>query len=71
MQSKETEIIQTEVISVISRGGRDRVEVGELGEGSRKLQTSSYKINSGDVMYHMVSAANNAVFIFKVAQSKS
>ena len=30
----------------------------ELGEGGQKVQTSSYKINSGDVMYSMVAIVN-------------
>ena len=31
----------------------------ELGEGGPQVQTSSYKINSVDVMYSMVTTVNN------------
>ena len=35
---------------------------GKLGEGSQKVQTSSYKISkSREVVYSMVTIANNAI----------
>ena len=35
---------------------------GKLGEGGQKVQTSSYKISkSWDVIYSMVTTANNAI----------
>ena len=37
-------------------------EVGEMGEGGQKVQTSSYKINkSWDVTYSMATIGNNTV----------
>jgi len=33
----------------------------ELGEGDQKVQISSYKINSRDVMYNMKTTVNNTV----------
>ena len=38
-----------------------RVGVGKTGEGGQKVQTSSYKISPGDVMYSMVTIVNNTV----------
>ena len=36
--------------------------MGEMGEGSLKVQTSSYKIKShGDVMYSMATIVNNTI----------
>ena len=36
--------------------------VGKMGEGSQKVQTSSYKVNkSWDVIYSMVTIVNNTV----------
>ena len=35
--------------------------VGEMGEGSQKLQISNYKISHGDVTYNMVSRVNTTV----------
>ena len=37
---KKTELIETESRLVVARG-----EVGEMGEGYQKVQTSNYKIN--------------------------
>ena len=37
------------------------VEEGELDEGGQKAQTSSYKINHGNVMYRMMILVNNNV----------
>lgn len=39
------------------KGGGWRV--GKMGEGGQKVQTSSYKVNSGDVMYNMVIIVNS------------
>lgn len=36
-------------------------EEGEMSEGRQKVQTFSYKINPGDVMYSMVVTVNNSV----------
>lgn len=30
-------------------------------EGGQKVQTSSYKVNPGDVMYSMMTIVNNAI----------
>ena len=35
--------------------------VGKMGEEGQKVQTSSYKISLGDVMYSMVTIVNNTV----------
>jgi len=43
--------------------------MGEMSEGSQKVQTSSYKISHEDVIYSMVTKANNIVYL-KVAKSK-
>ena len=36
-------------------------EVGKMGERGQKVQTSSYKISRGDVMYSMVTIVTNTV----------
>ena len=38
-------------------------EKQDVGEGGRKVQASSYKITSGDVMHSMVTMANNTVSV--------
>ena len=43
------ELIDTENRLVVARGVG--WGVGEMGEGGQKVQTSSYKISHGDVMY--------------------
>ena len=54
MDPKKTkEFIKTENRLVAARGGG---LVGEMGEGGRKVQTSS-----GDVMYRVVIMVNNTV----------
>ena len=35
--------------------------MGEMGEGGKKVQTSSYKISHGGVMCSMVTIVNNTV----------
>ena len=40
---------------------RQGVGVGEMGEGRQKVQTFSYKISHGDVIYSMVTIVNNTV----------
>ena len=35
--------------------------MGKLDEGSQKVQTFSYKISHGDVMYSMVTLLNNTL----------
>ena len=40
--------------------GRGGIE-GELDEGSQKVQTSSHKINTRDVMYNTINIINTAV----------
>ena len=35
--------------------------MGEIGEGGQKVQTSSYKISDGDVMYRVVARVNDTV----------
>lgn len=56
MESKQKtenpELINTENRLVVARGGGK--EVGKKGEGSQKIQTCSYQINPGDVMYGIV-----------------
>ena len=44
---------------MVARGRGWRVE--ELSEGGKKVQTSSFKINSGDVMYNMMTTVYNTV----------
>ena len=62
MESKKTELIETEQI-----GGCQRWPMGEMGKDSQKVQTSSYKINSRDVMFSVVTIVNNTVlYIFKL-----
>ena len=39
-----------------------------IGEGGQMVQTSSYKIRSGDVMYSMVSKVNDTVLYLKIAK---
>ena len=43
---------------------------GEMGEGGQKIQTSSYKINSGDVMSSILTIVNITIYL-KVAENKS
>ena len=59
MESKNTECIETKNRLVVARdrGGR----TGEISEGGQKVQTSSFKISSGKVMYSMVTRVNNTV----------
>ena len=45
-------------------GGCLRWEVGEMGEESQKIQTSSYKMNkSWGFMYNMVTIVNTVLHI--------
>ena len=39
--------------------------------GGQKVQASSYKIGSGDVMYSMVTTVDSTVVYLKVAESMS
>ena len=39
--------------------------MGELGEGGQKAQTFSYKINSEDIRYSMVTIVNNTYYTFE------
>ena len=50
---------QNKKIRFLATGGG--VGEGELGEGSEKVQTSSYKINKF-VMYNMIKIINTAVY---------
>ena len=44
--------------------------VEEMGEGGQKVQVSSYKISSGDIMYNMGNLVNFTVlYIWKSAKS--
>ena len=45
--------------SVVARGG----EICEKDERDQKVQTSSYKINHGEVMYSMVTLINTLLYI--------
>lgn len=43
--------------------------MGELGEVGQSAQTSSYKINSGDIMYNMKTRVYNTIlYCLKVAE---
>lgn len=44
--------------------------VGEMGEGSQQVQTSSSKISSGDVMHSTVTIGNTVLYLhyLKVAE---
>ena len=44
---------------MVARGGGWKGRVSEMGEGSQKVQTYSYKISHGNVMYRMGHAVNN------------
>lgn len=60
--NKKSELIGTENTHwwLLETGGW---VVGKMGKGSQKVQTLSYKMNqSGDLMYSMVTIANNNVF---------
>ena len=46
---------------VVTKGGG---VVGKMGKGSRKVQTSSYKVSHGDVIYSMVIEVNNNIAEF-------
>ena len=37
--------------------------MGKKSEGGLKVQTSSYKINSGSVMYSMTTGTNTVLYI--------
>lgn len=41
---------------------RKQIECSAMGEGGRKAQTSSYEINSGNVLHSMVTTVNDTVF---------
>ena len=53
---------------IIARGGD--WEVGKMGEGSQKMQTSKYNVNkSWDVTHSMATIVNNIIFAYlKVAE---
>ena len=48
------EVIDTEHRLVIARGGVGGYGGGEKAEGNQKVQTSRYKMKSGDVTYCVV-----------------
>ena len=54
--------IKTENRLVIARGGRRGVV--KLGEGGQEVQTSSYKIVPGDIMFSLVTLVHNTVLYF-------
>ena len=58
-RKKENDLINTQDILVVSRG-RECVAV-PTGEGSQKVQTSSYKLCPGVTMYSFVTTVNNTV----------
>ena len=35
--------------------------MGRMGEGGQKIQSSSYKISHGEIMYNVVTIVNNTV----------
>ena len=46
--------------------------MGEMDEGGQKVQTSTYTINTGDVMYHMVTTVNDtALHISKLLREQT
>lgn len=46
-------------------------EVGAMWESGRKVQTSRYKMNNGDVIDIMMTAVNNTVlYIWKLLKKK-
>ena len=45
---------------VVARGWE--VRGGKVGVEGQKVQTSSYKLSHGDMMYKMVTVVNNTVF---------
>ena len=50
--------------------GWDLWEVGEKSEGGLKVQNSSYKINSGGVMYSMMTIVTNTLLYIWTAVRK-
>ena len=44
--------------------------MGELEAGGQKIQTSSYKINSGDLMYSMMTIVNNTILLTTILMTK-
>lgn len=60
----KSQLIDTENRLVVARGGG--WEVGEIGEGSQKIQTSSYKVSPGDITRIVVPTVNKTVlYIWK------
>ena len=48
-------------------GERQGWGIGEMGEGGQKVQNSSYKISSEDIMYSMPTIVNNTgLYILKL-----
>lgn len=45
--------------------------VGEMSEGGQKIQASSYKTSSGDVINSIVTLVVNTVLFLKVAETRS
>ena len=56
-KKKTKNILDIENKLVVARGQ----VVGKMGEGGQKVQTSSYKISPGDVMYSMVTIVSNTI----------
>ena len=51
--------------------GWDLWEVGKKSEGGLKVQTSSYKINSGSVMYSMTTGTNTVLYIWTAVRKEN
>lgn len=50
------------IVECLNRVHKEDGGSGEIGEGSQKVQTYSYKINKfWDVIYNMATEANNAI----------
>ena len=57
-KKKNNELTDTENRLV---DARDRDKKDKMGERGQKVQTSSYKVSSGHVIYSMVTIVNNTV----------
>ena len=65
VESKKTELIETENSLVVARGGS--WEVNERSEGGWRVQTFRYEISPRDVMYSTATKVNNTIlFIWKL-----